>query len=376
MKKRFSFLGIAILVAALALTVSLAACGEQETTTTAASQPPSTQTTQAPTTATTQAPSTETTAGKAKVLRLAAPWPLGDPVTDNIQEFVDKFNAQAGGKYVIELHPGGSLLAMQDEFEAVKTGGVEMAGWPIAVFASVVPIFNLAELPFAVNSIEADAAYNAAMSPLYDQALAQFGIKNVFNFTCQGGDVISVKPVRTLEDWKGLLCQTISPVTAKIVELLGGSGVAIDWSEGYQALSKKVVEATVQSGSMVIQFKLNEVAKYVTRAYLYPAAIGIYMNKKVYEEMPPDIQQLVDKLGKEAQESTNANMVKLYHSNYDKMAELGMEIYPLPKAERDRWGEKLKPFAEELLGKVDKATADQVRQTTQQLDQQFPYTEK
>ena len=148
----------------------MAACGGDDETTTTASP---TDTTAAPTD-TTAAP-TETTAaqasGDAKVLRMAVPWPVGDPVTDNFQKnFIDKFNA-AQTQYKIELHPAGSLLAMPDQFEAVRTGGVEIAGWPTAVFGSIVPEFMLAELPFSVNSIEADAEYNVMMTPIYDKAL-------------------------------------------------------------------------------------------------------------------------------------------------------------------------------------------------------------
>ena len=109
-----------ILMAALllvSLVAFVAACGDEETTETTAAP---TETTAAPTdttaapTDTTAAP-TETTAAQAsgdvKVLRMAVPWPVGDPVTDNIQQnFIDKFNA-AQTQYVIELHPAGSLLA-------------------------------------------------------------------------------------------------------------------------------------------------------------------------------------------------------------------------------------------------------------------------
>ncbi len=351
-KRRALYLTLALLLM-VTLVGLLAACEEKETTTTTAT----------------------TAETKGQVLRLAAPWPVGDPVTNNIQDYVDKFNAQAGGRYTIELHPGGQLLALPDSFEAVRTGAVEMAGWPVAVFGSIVPEFNLAELPFAVNSIEADAAFNVEMTKLYDKVLTEkHNMKPVFNFTCQGLDIISVKPVRTLEDWKGLLCQTISPVTAKVVELLGGSGVAMEFSEGYQAMQKKVIEASLQSGSMIIMFKMNEVAKYLTRAYLTPASIGVFINLDVYNKMPDDIKKLIDQLGQIDQQAViNANMIELYKTNYAKMTELGMEVYPLPGAERDRWAERLKPYADELLGKVDPATADQVRQITQQLDQQFPY---
>jgi TRAP-type C4-dicarboxylate transport system substrate-binding protein len=359
---------VVVLIATLllvSLVVALAACGSGTTTTTAAP----TATTQAPT-----ATSAAQGASDAQVLRMAVPWPVGDPVTDNIQHnFVDKFNA-AQTKYKIELHPAGQLLALPDSFDAVRTKGVEIAGWPTAVFGSVVPEFNLAELPFSVNSIEADAAYNVMMTPIYDKVLqAKYNMKTVYNFTCQGLDIVSVDPVRTLADWKGLLCQTISPVTAKVVELLGGAGVAMDFSEGYQALQKKVITSTLESGSMVIMFKLNEVAKNITRAYLTPASIGAWINLDVYNSFPDDIKAIFDQTGKDAQAAINADMIKLYHENYDNMAGMGMTVYMLPSAERDTWAAQLKPYADELLGKVDSATADQVRQATQQLDQQFPY---
>lgn len=351
---------IPILIAGLllvCLVCSLAACGGDETATTAGQ----TETTAAPT-------------GDAKVLRMAVPWPVGDPVTDNFQKnFIDKFNA-AQTQYKIELHPAGSLLAMPDQFEAVRTGGVEIAGWPTAVFGSIVPEFMLAELPFAVNSIEADAEFNVMMTPIYDEVLiAKHNMKTVVNFTCQGLDIISVDPVKTSADWNGLLCQTISPVTAKVVELLGGAGVAMDFSEGYQALQKKVIEATLQSGSMVIMFKLNEVAKNITRAYLTPASIGAWINLDVYNSMPDDIKAIFDKCGQDAQAAINADMIRLYHENYDTMASIGMTVYPLPSAEREKWAELLKPYADELLAGVDPATADKVREVTKQLDEEYPY---
>ena len=52
-----------------------------------------------------------------------------------------------------------------------------------------------------------------------------------------------------------------------------------------------------------------------------------------------------------------------------------MTVYPLPGAERDKWAEMVQPYADELLAGVDPATADQVKQTTKQLDEKYPYTD-
>ena len=265
-------------------------------------------------------------------------------------------------------------MSVPDSFESVRTGGVEMGEWAIAVFGSIDPLFNMAELPFSVNSIEADAAYTQQMQKVYDQVASEkHNMKCIIAHTCQGLDIISKEPVKTLADWDKLLCQTISPPTAKVVELLGGAGVALDFAEGYQAMQKGVIEASLQSGSMIIMFKMNEVAKYLTRAYLTPASIGLFMNLDAYNKMPADIKTIFDKCAADAQVAINNNMIQYYKDNYAKMTEIGIEVYPLPGAERDKWAEKLKPFADELLAGVDPAVAEQVKKITQELDTQFPY---
>lgn len=315
--------------------------------------------------------------GKATVLRLAIPNPPEDAVTVSLQKgFVDLFNERAAGRYVIEPHPSGALVSMGDSFEAVRTGTVEMADWAIGVFGSIDPVFNLAELPFAVNGIEADAVYCQRMRELYDGiSTEKYNMKCLLVGTLQGLEIISIKPVKTLEDWKGLLCQTISPATAKVIELLGGSGVAIDFSEAYTSMQKKVIEASPESSSMILGFSLYEVADYLTKVYLTPTSLGLWINLDVYNEMPDDIRQILDECGEEGQKAFTDAMFGYYEENFTKLAELGMDIYPLPAAERSRWMEKVKPFSEEVLGGLDPAIAEEVKAIISELDKQFPYQE-
>ena len=89
---------------------------------------------------------------KATVLRLAAPWPPMDPVTVQIEAFAERFNKRAAGRYVVQIHPGESLMKMGESFDGLRTGATEMAGWPIGVFASVDRRFAAAELPFLANN--------------------------------------------------------------------------------------------------------------------------------------------------------------------------------------------------------------------------------
>ncbi len=318
--------------------------------------------------------SAEPKATKATILRLAGPWPPLDPVTIQLQAFADKFNKRAGGKYVVEVHPGESIVKLGESIDALRTGAVEMAGWPIGMFASVDRRFAAAEVPFLVNSVEGDAAMQVELMPLYSQFMEKkFNSKAIFSFTCLALDVCSTKPVKSEADWKGLLTQSVSPQSAKFIELMGGASVAMPFPEGYQALQKGVVNATMQSSSMMIMFKLNEVAKYVTRGYLIPASLIIAINMDTFKKMPKDIQNIMVEVGKQQQKETNDFFIGVAQKNTKTLTEMGMEVYALPKEERDRWAKKVKPYCDELFKEMGPEFSAQVKKIAAEVNAKYKY---
>ncbi len=317
--------------------------------------------------------SKEAAPAKTVTLRLSGPWPPGDPVTDQLQGLVDKFNKAANGKYVIELHPGAELVKIPESVDAVRTGAIEMAGWPIGVFGSIDPRFAAAEVPFLANNVEADAAMQVALLPKYSQFMEEkFNAKAIFSFTCLALDVCSTRPVKTAADWKGLLTQSVSPQASKFIENMGGSAVPMDFPEGYQALQKKVVDATMQSSSMMIMFKLNEVAKYVTRGYLVPASIIIAINLDTFKAMPKDIQNALVDVGKQQQKEANDFFIKVAQENTTTLTQAGMDVYTLPKAERDTWQAMVKPFSDSLITAMGDF-GNAVKKASDDANKKYPY---
>jgi len=290
--------------------------------------------------------SSESVAEKAKVLRLAGPWPPLDPVSIQLQAFADKFNARAGGKYVVEMHPGESLDRR----------------------------FAAAEVPFLANSVEADAAMQVALMPIYNQFLEKkFNSKMIFSFTCLALDVCGTKSIKTAADWKGLLTQSVSPQSARFIEALGGASVAMPFPEGYQALQKGIVNATMQSSSMMIMFKLHEVAQYVTRGYLIPASLTVAINMDTFRKMPKDMQEILVEVGKQQQKETNDFFIGVDKENTKTLKKLGMEVYTLPKAERDRWAETLQPYCNELFEKMGPEFSAQLKKIAAEVNAKYSY---
>jgi TRAP-type C4-dicarboxylate transport system substrate-binding protein len=300
----------------------------------------------------TQAPASSTTAAPAKavVLRVAIPWPPNDPPQIVIQQFADKFNARAGGRYVMEVHPAEELVKVQESLDAVRTNVVEMVGYPIGVFASVDPRMAAAEFPFLYTGIKAETAAQPSLVPMYNEFLPQkFNQKMLGAFACLPLETISNKQIKTLADWKGVTVQAVSPTASEVITALGGGPVPSPFVEGYTVLEKKTVDASMTSPQFMLTFKQYEVAKYMTVAYIIPASLAVFVNMDVYNSMPKDIQGILDEEGANFTISANAYFQPLYDKDVKDLGGEGLQVYTVPKDERDKWIQAVKPLTDKLL---------------------------
>jgi len=310
---------------------------------------------------------------KPVTLRLAGPWPPMDPVTEQLQAYADGFNARAPEGYTMEIHPGESLVKMMESLDAVRTGAVEMVGMPIAPFAANDPRFAAAEVPFLVNSAEADAAIQELTLPMYDEVYQEkFNQKALSSFTCLALEVVSTRPVKTIEDWKGLMVHSISPIVASFVETIGGAPVAMPFPEIYSALDKGTVDASMFATTGCVAFSIPEVASHLTLSYPIPAAISITINLDVWKSLPNKVQDLLVEEGLKIQKATNARFVALGKENPGILAGDGMEVYVLPEAERERWRQAVSPFRDALIAEMGDF-GDELLKAAEEVNKKYPY---
>lgn len=310
---------------------------------------------------------------KPVTLRLAGPWPPMDPVTEQLQAFADGFNARSGAMYTMEVHPGESLVKMMESLDAVRTGAVELAGMPIAPFAANDPRFAAAEVPFLVNNADADAAIQEYTLPMYSKVLEEkFNQKALSSFTVLALEPVSTKPIRTLEDWKGLLVHAISPIVSSTVERLGGAPVAMPFPEIYSGLDKGVVDASMFATTGMLAFNVHEVASHVTLAYIIPAACVININLDTWNKLPNDIQDLLVEEGLKTQKATNERFVAKGKENPGILEGLGVEVYVLPQAERERWREAVRPYSESLIADMGDF-GQELLKIAEEVNKKYPY---
>jgi TRAP-type C4-dicarboxylate transport system substrate-binding protein len=307
------------------------------------------------------------------LLRVSTFTPPMDPTSVEAEAMAARFNERAGGKYIMEVHHAEELVKVGEGLDAVRKGVVEIAYWPVGAFGGVDIRFSSSEIPFLYNNADAQYAAHELLLPLYSEFLEKdFNQKALGCFSAGGFHIGGNKQVRTLEDWDGLLVQSVSPVCTDVVEILGGSPVPMPFVEGYQALDKGVVDASLQATPYWLNWKIYEVASHLTLVYLLGTTVMASVNLDMYNSLPKDIQDILSEEGLVMAQGVGNALLQLEREAPDQLAELGMEIYVLPKAERDRWHEVLRPYNENLVAGMGEF-GQKVVQIADKVNSEHPY---
>jgi len=312
---------------------------------------------------------------KPVVLRHVIATPEGDyPQTFRDKEMAKRFNERAKGEYVIEVYAGGALAKLPEYFDAIRIGAVEMEFSNWGMFSFLDPRLGLLETPFLFTNNHATSASSKMLLPLFDQILQEkFNAKGVAMMSTGGLGLWSRKPIKKLEDWKGLLTASVSPVTSTLIKDLGGSPVTIVYFEIYEALAKKTVDAAAQSAHGGVVFSFPDVCKYFTAFFGVPASAGYSINLDVWKKMPPHIQKILqEETARAADWMANVMVTDLPDSDLKVFKEKGVTVYYLPKAERDKWAKQLEPYKEKQFSSFGEL-GQKVKKIADELNKKYPY---
>jgi TRAP-type C4-dicarboxylate transport system substrate-binding protein len=353
MKKLLLSILVVVVVAGLILT----GCGEKSTTTS----------TSAPTATSSTAPA------KTYYLRWAQ---FATAVLEDSQPVIamaENIGKRTNGACKVELFWSDSLVPMFEAMDAVRTGSAEMATFPFGPFGGADPRFNSSEMPLYYNTIEAQVEAQAALMPAYsgvfEEKFNQKALTVRSIIPLNPGN--SKKPIKTADDWKGLLVQTISPAMSKFIEKFGAVGAPASPIDVYELLQKGTVDATVQSLGKYYEAKLWEVCKYITNCEFISASAVSTINKDVWNKLPKDIQDIILDEAKKSEAEVNRLTLKIYYTYLDELNK-NMEVYNLPAAERAKWQAILQPVVDEMLAQMG-GFADQVKKTAEDANKKYPY---
>jgi TRAP-type transport system periplasmic protein len=140
-------------------------------------------------------------------------------------------------------------------------------------------------------------------------------------------------------------------LSAKVLEALGATPVAMSQPETYEALQRGVVEATLCPVETLKGWKQGETIQYVVDASAigYTTAMFVVMNLDRWSKLPPDLQDIFRAVSEEFVVKHGEAWDQADREGRDFVAELGREFIQLSPTEQARWRDAVKPVLDEYL---------------------------
>ncbi|MBN2059196.1 MAG: TRAP transporter substrate-binding protein [Deltaproteobacteria bacterium] len=252
---------------------------------------------------------------------------------------------KSNGRLKINIYTGGALAKPGTMYDAVKAGSIDICLDPGPYYMGVFPMSEGTQLPFlgAKSSRAASLAWMRLYREFPEMRKEYDETHMLWLFSQGPGQINSRKPVRTMEDMKGLIIRAPGGIGNNI-RALGGSPVSMPSSECYIALSKGTVDGTIFPTEAMRTHKIYEVTDYITMVDLYVQWFWVCMNKKKYESMPQDLQKIIDECsGEKAADLTGREWNKADKEGLELALKEGMEIIELAPEEFERWKKQCEP---------------------------------
>lgn len=264
---------------------------------------------------------------------VSLPWGPTEFHTLNAEKFAAEVKAATNGQVLLTIHPGGALgVRANESVRAVEDGTVPMAEY--AAFQNVgdVPLLGIESLPFLVDNYDQLKILHEFVRPAWEAALAKRNQKVLYVVPWPSQNFFFKRPVRTLDDLKGVRMRTYDKVTAEMVTRLGMVPLQMNNPDIVPALASGKLDAVMTSGTTAVAQKYWEFLKHAYNTNHLWASNLMAVNLDAWKELEPAQQQAIEKTAK-ALEPGFWEVSKGEHAK--RMAELaahGMTVEP-PSAE-------------------------------------------
>ena len=285
--------------------------------------------------------------------RFAGDLPIGNWMSLAQEKYAQRVKELSNGSLKIEVYPAGQLYSAKDYPTAVPGGAVELAQCALAQWTGLVPLITILDLPLFYDGLpHIWRVLDSEMGEVIKKDLEKTGVKLLFWHQDTALGFISKMPLRKLEDWSGKRIRAYSEVTSHTIKSLGAAPTFLGGGEVYMALQRGTVEGAITGVNAMYDRKFFEVTKYVIEPGISFAVYGVIVNLKKWNELAKAQQEIMLAAGKEIQTWGRQEVLELDSMFLKKLKEHNMDIYVLPKEEKERWRAACKPVYDVVAGKT------------------------
>ena len=200
------------------------------------------------------------------------------------------------GRLVIQPFAAGAVTGVFETLDAVTAGVLQAhSSWPGYWTGKDPGLAVISDFVFGYqHPWQAEAwYYHRGGLQMLREAYAKYNVYPVGVSWWGVESIVSKKPLKKMEDFKGVKFRSPQGMTAEILTKLGASIVVLPGGEVYSALDKGVVDAADWATiSMNQRMGFHEVAKYPTKLVPLDAGAGVHRQHRAWKTLPDDVKAL------------------------------------------------------------------------------------
>src|SRR6056297_704339 len=237
--------------------------------------------------------------------RMVTTWPPDFPILgEAATAYAQLVRTLSGGRIDIRVYGAGELVPALEAFDTVRQNTAQVGCGAPYYWAGKSPAMQLfSAVPFGMNAQQNNAwLLGGGGYDLWKEVYSDFGLIPIpgGNTGIQMGGWFNSE-IQHIEDLKGLKMR-IPGLGGAVIERAGGAAVLVAGSEIYTSLERGVIDATEWIGPYHdYRMGFSNIAKY----YYYPgwhepgSQLEFFINKKSFEQLPSDLQQICISAGLE-----------------------------------------------------------------------------
>lgn len=281
------------------------------------------------------------------------------------KRFADLVRERTGGYVEVQVFPDSMLYKDGEEFEALKSGAVQMLAPATSKLSIMFPEWQVFDLPFAFPDMK--TAHTLMDGPLGQElftdlqkqkflglAMWDSGFKQFTN---------NKRPLRKPEDFRGLQFRIMtSNVLKEQFEELGAQALPMPFNDVFQALQKGTVDAEENTISNIYTQHFDLTQKYLTLSNHGYLGYVVLTNTDFWQNLPPQVRKVLEDTLREvtiwererAGEMDQKLLVELEQ-------ESRMQITRLSQGERLQLQKALNPVYDSLSQKIGPDLVNRVK---------------
>ena len=268
-----------------------------------------------------------------------------------MEKWKTEVELRTAGEVEIKTFPGSTLLGAKNMMDGIESRVADIGVVVFAYQPGRFPLMEGVDLPVGFTSSK---VANAVLFDLYKKyhpkSLSR--VKVLALFTAPPADIMSKKPIRTLEDLRGyeLRC---TGAGVRPLKLLGAVPVAMPMSETPDALQKGIVKGIFSSLDILKDFNFAETCRYATICHMQTTSFAVVMNMKKWNSLPEKVKKIMNDLAREHSLWTGEYIdrhVKESVSWAEKRYK--EEVITLSDSQYRQWHKRVEPIRDEWLKKT------------------------